>query len=182
MLQPTRNGKYSVSIPPYTTSVFLKGLFYKYGVCNKAIQVQLTYLYGDLIDYVLQNATDAQRVYIFRSFLKVFETSIDILIKDDAVLSDASERLVKSFVSFCRQLIVDTVFKLQSGSEVFRHILGQVNLEEIVCDMGVLIGQYKDTNSLRLKIKNTIKLKLLLDEYNLITDNSLSVRDVLSGK
>ena len=80
---------------PYTTSAFLKSLFYKYGVYNKTAQFQLTYLYGDLIDYILQNATDEQRIYVFRSLFKVFETTIEILRKDNFELSDSSEKLVQ---------------------------------------------------------------------------------------
>ena len=165
---------------PYTTSAFLKSLFYKYGVHNKTAQFQLTYLYGDLIDYILQNASDAQRIYIFRSFFKVFEVTIEILRKDNFEFSASSEKLVQSLVGFCKQLLVDTVFKLQPDSEIFRHILGQVNLDNLVCDIGDLVGQYRDDPVFRKKIEIVCKLRVLLADYNFIADKSLTVRDVIS--
>ena len=158
----------------YKTSTFLTSLFCKFKVTDKKLRKVLIKLYTPIVGAILENVSVAQRVRLFKDLLPIIQFTIEYLNKN--TLDTKQLDLLQQNISFSVALIKDIGIRTDSGS--FSDIMKQVNLDDIACDIGECIAERKLANTDDARAEIDTRLKVLLADYNLVTQQSLSIEDI----
>lgn len=165
-----------------TIQTFLIGLFCRFRINDKEVQEQFVCLYGEIIETILKATPDDLRIALFRKLFAHIRVSIKALnaIKvRDGKISPESISVAESLADFAKKMVEEVITLSPNSHQSFRQIVNQAFIDEITCDIGQFLHEYKSTTSLRAKIRALFQLKISLSDYNFTQGTALSVRDVL---
>jgi len=153
----------------YRTSAFFKSVFKKFNIDDPSVQKQIITIYGKVVSTILE-APENQRIVLFKKLTE--------LIKDTAKdLSSKSMKVAKASTEYICFLI--NALNKTKTSRVFEDIMKQVNIDEIACDIGQCVSEYKKTKDKKKRRQIKEQLQSLIDDYNMVTKSSLSIDKVL---
>jgi len=163
-------------------TTFLTSLFCKFSVTDKDTRKCITNLYSDIISSIFNNTPEKQRVVICTSLINVIRQTIVYITytkQQKITRNDEELKVIKQLILYSKELIS---YIPKKSNKVFDEIMKQVNIDEIACDMGECSVEYKKAKNHEEKINALCRLKVLLDDYNIIMKTTLTVRDILRGR
>ena len=165
-----------------TTQTFLTGLFYRFHIVDKEVQEKFTYLYKDIIETILKASPEDLRIALFRKLFAHIRISIKALsaikVRDGSISTESISTAV-SIADFANKMVEEVISLSPNSHQSFRQIVNQAFIDEITCDIGQYLHEFKATTSLRAKVRALFQLKITLSDYNFTQGTVLSVRDVL---
>jgi len=169
----------------YETSTFLVGLFCKFHLYDRTIRKKITTLYKELIDSILNEASEEKRILIFKSLVPIIKDTIDYFLS----IKESKTTKKNDLMPIVIKLIAHSTYIMQKigikdneGARVFDDIMKQVFIDEIACDIGECIGEYKKTTQTKRKSEIIDRLKVLLADFNVVEHTKLTPADVLEPK
>ena len=165
----------------YKTSTFITSLFCKFKVTDKSIREQIIKIYAPLIDKILSDLPDATRIRVFKELIPSMRSTIQYLESDPDTSSKSHQLALNAFKSntIFSKFAIDNI-TVSGNDDVFKHIMKQVNIDDIACDIGSCIVQLKDNPTNEEEILS--RLSVLLSDYNLITGDNLTKEKLLGLK
>ena len=170
----------------YKTSTFITSLFSQFRVRDSEIRKAIVTLYRPLIDTVLNDVSPVKRVLIFKELLPSVHVTImclqqlKVLDPSDPIYTTVF-RSLKSNITFSFYLIKKVGIRSDSSGAFF-DIMKQVNLDDIACDIGKCVQLLKETTDDEDHYEINAQLEVLLNDYNVVTGQSLTVDEVLKKK
>lgn len=166
----------------YKTSTFLTSLFSKFQVRDKIIRKQLVDLYRPIIESILADAPASKRVIIFKELLPAIQVTISYLeelktANTCEIIDKSAYQALKTSITFNNYLIKRVGIRSDMPS-TFSGIMKQVDLDDIACDIGSCISDLKQTTDDEVREGLSSQLQVLLNDYNLVTGQELTVDDV----
>ena len=168
----------------YKTSTFIISLFCKFQLYDKDIRKHIIEIYTPIIDIILKDIPPARRVLIFKELLPVIKNTIKYLeLSKEGIKPPQSSiiPLFKSLLSFSHFLINSIGLKDEEPSTIFNNIMKQVNIDDLVCDIGSCVTSLKnnpDDHTEELQSRVTV----LLEDYNTIAGTSFTLNELLTKK
>ncbi len=169
----------------FKTSTFLTGIFSKFRLRDKDIREAISALYSTLIDSILKETSEKKRILIFKSLMPAIQGTIEYFeyIKKNNLSVDRKLLCVTSkLILHCTHVVQEIGIKDDNTSQVFDDIMKQVLIDEIACDIGVCLRQYKKTTRATEKSGITAQLTVLLADYNVVMHTDLTPASVLESK
>jgi len=169
----------------YKTSTFLTGLFCKFRLQDKDIRKIISDLYGILIGSILKETSEEKRILLFKSLVPIIKTTIEYFerLKKKGIQVDAPLfQVVVKLIAHCVYVIQKIGIRDNKSVAVFDNIMKQVLIDEIACDIGACVKEYKMADRPIEKSEITDRLKVLLVDYNVIMQTDLTFTDVLNSK
>ena len=168
----------------YKTSTFITSLFSKFRVRDKEIRKQIVELYRPLIDTILNDVPSTKRVIVFKQLLPSVQLTISCLQHLQTIkLSDIDRTTImqalKTNVSFSYYLVRKVGIRSDSSGS-FEHIMKQVNLDDIACEIGDCLQMIKTTEDSEVLTDTNSRLEVLLNDYNIVTGHTLTIDDIMS--
>jgi len=167
----------------YDSRIFLNALFCKLHVYNKDVRENVFDLYDELVTTILTLASDTERIEIFKDLLPLFQTTADyfnkIYIKKGQI-DNQSVVLMKKLISFYTALF-EKYYTEKRRQKVVGDLMKQVNIDEIACNIGEYVVEYKKSKGFHQKVNVIRQLRVLLDDYNSIMRTTLTLRDVITS-
>jgi len=165
----------------YKATTFLTGLFCKFRLYDKETRKIITELYGQLINTVLKKVSDERKILIFKSLIPAIKNTTDYFEHIRKEKKSPDEELLKTV----RHLIAHHIFLIQEigirmdESSVFDNIMKQVHIDDIACEIGECVKLYRETNSAEKRADIVNRLKVLLNDYNVVEGTHLKLNEVL---
>jgi len=165
-----------------TVQAFLTGLFYRFKIEDKEVQVQFTHLYGEVIGIILKAPSEELRIALFRKLFAHIRVSVKALTAvklRDGKISPEFMSIAEPLAQFAQKMVEQVISSSPNSYQSFRQIVNHAFIDDVACDIGQFVSDFKISKSLRSKIRATAQLKISLNDYNCSQGTCLSVRDVL---
>ena len=169
----------------FKTSTFLTGLFCKFRLYDNDIREVITDLYGDLIESILTETSEEKRIIVFKSLIPAIKTTINYFEQAKRANTPLDRELfqvVIQLVEHCTHIIQKVGIRDDRASSVFNGIMKQTFINDIGCDIGDCIVQYKKSPRLSEKSDIIDRLTILLADYNTVMHTSLTPTGILDLK
>lgn len=154
---------------------FLIAYFLKIQLYDKVIQNKVTSIFVPVVALIMQLPED-ERIDIFKYLLTVISHYVGVLQAKNKTTVASGEEIFSAIAS-----LIVTLFTHKTARS--RHkvdsLLYTVFIEDLVCDIGVLITQYKKARSVKKRELIKAEIDSLLLDYNEINVCDLTFKDII---
>jgi hypothetical protein len=157
-------------------SLIFQGIYAKYDIKDAKVQRRIELIFSPLIRKIIESVPFEKRVIILNPLI---DSIVAYSVLENTSLRAANSALKPLIKSFASAISNATFEKTKGGAE---RILHEAFFDDLVCDLGKTIKEYKSAPNSGERKKLRSKIEFLLDDYNELSGNKLQFMDVLREK
>lgn len=177
-------GSGQIWLKMYKSTTYLTNIFSKFHISDENVRKIIIQLYGKLIENILCGVSSGgKRVIILAHLSLAIKRTVNYLNDFDItiILDQSAYKALEALATVSNDLITKVGLRSKYPS-VVDDILKQVFIEDIACDIGVCVREFKDAKNLHDRVGIVRRLQMLIIDFNSVRQTNLTVRSVLKNR